>query len=697
MPETRRPVTAPPAAADSMPSPTEVRSSPLRIRVTNLDSIEQAQAWRRYGPQEAIARVIAMVRSALLLSEEIVLDRNQLLDGIALLAIGPDDLRWHLGLPPHARLPIVVSCAPDPETGRIEVPQQLAAVNADGFVSAARTALDLRASTGGGLDWLMPDPETAPVPMHHTFATSWDARREPAPLPAAERLRTARQAWGEAMSRGEVTLLPWNRITLRTDLGDARSMTARHPVLGELLEAIGDRTERSTALRILDGLRETYSDDECRSAFRWWTRKYYDAVCDAHDEMRISFSPSDEDGSDAGWDSIGPRSWWQMMRSRVSRREVHARSEVPFEGEIVEHMRGISPSAFHQLRRDPTGMHSFWDAPSNRKIWDLALSVRRSVSRPQVRRGRLQVELLAKALLAVSVAVLLSLRDLQVLPTDTGWWIVFWGILAFVLGFPWVLLVELTSLTSFSMTATLRIADDRVEEHAPSAPRSPAGRPDPAPSAESPPPAAPPLPAEPAPSAASAAARGPSDSGQLDWQEVWRAEGFDLSMQRSTLATGSTVHRLIATGGRAGAVAVCRRTSDTEDMHRTLLVRTRRPAVDAELWELPRGFGDGADPDPARTAHREYTEETGLRATVNRDLGPLYPDSGMLANPVHAVLLDAAGAAATTTPDGEVASIRWFTDAEIDDLIRSGQIADGITLAALHLAAVHDRRRQHGA
>ena len=87
-----------------------------------------------------------MIRSALLLSEQIIVDRNQLLDGVVLLALGPDGLRWHLGLPQHAPLPLVVTGSAPPGARSINVAEQLAAVTAEGFPSAARAALTREAA-----------------------------------------------------------------------------------------------------------------------------------------------------------------------------------------------------------------------------------------------------------------------------------------------------------------------------------------------------------------------------------------------------------------------------------------------------------------------------------------------------------------------------------------------------------------------
>ena len=66
------------------------------------------------------------------------------------------------------------------------------------------------------------------------------------------------------------------------------------------------------------------------------------------------------------------------------------------------------------------------------------------------------------------------------------------------------------------------------------------------------------------------------------------------------------------------------------------------------------------------------------------DLGVLYPDSGLLASRVHAVLLQ-AGDAGRSEPDGEVDDVEWVGIDETWERVRRGDIADGITLAALHL------------
>lgn len=642
-----------------------VSTTTMRIRVTNLDSIQQAQLWRHHGPQEAIARVVAMVRSALLLSEELVLDRNQLLDGIALLVLGPDGLRWHLGLPPHSPLPLTISGQPDADTGEVDVGTQLDAMLEESFDSSAMAALDVNQTASSPLHWLLQTPAARSVVAEDVHGL----RPAPTSPERAQEHSTvvdeARRAWAEAMRRGEVTLTPWSAIQVQPAPHEIIALASEHPVVDELLEAMRDRTSRSAALRFLDGRRDHYGVAECRAAFHWWTEKYYDAICDANDEIRISFHSVGTTDTDALWTEPAPRNRWQMVRSRLSRHEVSPRGEIPFEGEIVENMRVIPPSTFQLLRQSPHRSHDFWEHPSNRKIWNLALTVRRSIADAQVQRGRRIAMLLGRALLAISVALLLGLRELQLVPSHGGWWLLFWAVLAVLLAAPWALLFELFSLTSYSMTATLRIASDRIprasEQH-----RSVPDRTD------------------------RSTAPAPATPSSPHWHDIWRAANFDLAVQRTFGVSGREIHRVQAMGGQAGAVALCR-CADDDGTPRTLLVHSRRPAIGTELWELPRGFGDGTDASPAQTALREYQEETGRTAVIREDLGAIYPDSGLQANAVHVVILEDEANEEAANIDGEVEGYRWYTDAGIDQLITERKIADGITLASLHLVG-HGRR-----
>ena len=64
---------------------------------------------------------------------------------------------------------------------------------------------------------------------------------------------------------------------------------------------------------------------------------------------------------------------------------------------------------------------------------------------------------------------------------------------------------------------------------------------------------------------------------------------------------------------------------------RILLVRQYRPAVERYTLELPSGLVDPGE-TPAEAASRELTEETGYAADCMEVLGPMFPDTGRLAN-----------------------------------------------------------------
>lgn len=88
------------------------RGASTRISIFNLDPIEQSKLWLQCGPTEARQTLVGVLRTALLFGGTVVVDRNQLLEGIFFIAMPPDRLAWHLGLEPGAPLPIEVQLLP---------------------------------------------------------------------------------------------------------------------------------------------------------------------------------------------------------------------------------------------------------------------------------------------------------------------------------------------------------------------------------------------------------------------------------------------------------------------------------------------------------------------------------------------------------------------------------------------------------
>lgn len=137
-------------------------------------------------------------------------------------------------------------------------------------------------------------------------------------------------------------------------------------------------------------------------------------------------------------------------------------------------------------------------------------------------------------------------------------------------------------------------------------------------------------------------------------------------------------HELQANPGRDGAVVV------GERRNALLFVEHYRPLVDATLLELPRGFGDEADPDIAYTAAREFREETGLILLQPQTLGRYFTDTGIYPAPVTVVYGQVPSDAAPA-PGEEVTGVCWVARASIPEMIAAGEFQDGHTLSALAL------------
>lgn len=122
----------------------------------------------------------------------------------------------------------------------------------------------------------------------------------------------------------------------------------------------------------------------------------------------------------------------------------------------------------------------------------------------------------------------------------------------------------------------------------------------------------------------------------------------------------------------------------TED-GRIPLVRQFRPAVEADVLELPSGaIDDGESPEEA--ARRELLEETGCEARELVFLGQLHVDSGRLETQQWAWFApDARIVTAAPTPD-EPLELVFVTPRELRDLMVSGEFNLSVHLGMIGLA-----------
>lgn len=170
------------------------------------------------------------------------------------------------------------------------------------------------------------------------------------------------------------------------------------------------------------------------------------------------------------------------------------------------------------------------------------------------------------------------------------------------------------------------------------------------------------------------------------WDVIFKSG--DIVVEK--LAVNGNLFQRILVGPREspGAMAVA-----INNKNEFLLVRQYRHALGFSLWGVPRG-GAKTGELHEETAIRELQEETGYKARASVLLGFTYPDSGILCSKVAVVLLKIEEQSDCgyieskndRITDGEVDEIEWFGESEIASLVRSGELADSMSLAALYMA-----------
>lgn len=116
-----------------------------------------------------------------------------------------------------------------------------------------------------------------------------------------------------------------------------------------------------------------------------------------------------------------------------------------------------------------------------------------------------------------------------------------------------------------------------------------------------------------------------------------------------------------------------------DDRKRILLVRQYRLPARRSLWELPAGRLDPGE-TPLQAAKREMVEETGYRAKKWTKLVTFFPSPGYVAEKMTIFLATELTAGEAKPMEDERIETRWFTEKEVRDGIRSGEIIDAKTM-----------------
>ncbi len=114
---------------------------------------------------------------------------------------------------------------------------------------------------------------------------------------------------------------------------------------------------------------------------------------------------------------------------------------------------------------------------------------------------------------------------------------------------------------------------------------------------------------------------------------------------------------------------------------RFVFIRQFRKAMERVCFEVVAGNCDPGEKS-ATSAARELQEETGYRANHVELLGPIFPSVGYCTERIDIFFAEVAEQGATAFDEDENIETVILTETELDEMIRTNQIADAKTLAA---------------
>ena len=120
------------------------------------------------------------------------------------------------------------------------------------------------------------------------------------------------------------------------------------------------------------------------------------------------------------------------------------------------------------------------------------------------------------------------------------------------------------------------------------------------------------------------------------------------------------------------------------DDGRIVVIRNYRFAVDEHLYELPAGMLKKGE-DPLKCAARELTEETGYTAAKIEKLGQFYTGPGTTDELMHAYLATGLCDGRQNLETYEQIAVEVLTERKVREMVTSGAIHDGKTVATLGL------------
>ena len=163
-------------------------------------------------------------------------------------------------------------------------------------------------------------------------------------------------------------------------------------------------------------------------------------------------------------------------------------------------------------------------------------------------------------------------------------------------------------------------------------------------------------------------------------RRLYSGRVLDLDLDAVTFPDGSTGElEMIRHSGASAVVPVL--TDDAADPE-ILLIRQFRHAADGPIWEVPAGRLDPGE-TPEACAHRELIEEAGFRAGRLDRLTTIYTTPGFTDERIHLFVARELVPTPHHREADEFIESHRLRLSRILEMIRSGEIADGKTVASL--------------
>lgn len=158
-------------------------------------------------------------------------------------------------------------------------------------------------------------------------------------------------------------------------------------------------------------------------------------------------------------------------------------------------------------------------------------------------------------------------------------------------------------------------------------------------------------------------------------ETVYQGRILDVERLEVELEDGRRSIREIVQHGVA--VAIIPRLPDG----RFVFIRQFRKAMERICFEVVAGNCDPGEPEE-QAAIRELQEETGCVAGSTELLGPIFPSVGYCTERIDVFCADVSEPGNTSFDEDEHIESVILTEAELDEMIRAGQVTDAKTLAA---------------